>query len=76
MAGTTIKELFNDCVCKTTGLPCRGCSFYCEHREDGRQVLRVHRMTDREFRLMQMLEEDKALSRVMQVEELLLKQIK
>ena len=54
----TIKELFNDCVCKITELPCCGCSFYCEHRKDGRQVLRGHRMTDREFRLMQMMEED------------------
>lgn len=67
-----MKELFNDCVCKTTGLPCSGCSFYCEHREDGRQVLRGHRMTDREFRLMQMMEEDKAYNRVVQAKEMLL----
>lgn len=25
-------NIFHDYVCKVTGLPCSGCSFYCEHR--------------------------------------------
>lgn len=25
--------MFEGYICKTTGLPCCGCSFYCEHRE-------------------------------------------
>ena len=26
--------MFDNYICKTTGLPCCGCSFYCEHRSE------------------------------------------
>lgn len=31
--------MFDEYVCAVTGLPCCGCSFFCEHRKKGKNIM-------------------------------------